>query len=57
MSEKIKKDKQTTQRKKDKHEVKVLSTKIPNIKVKINCQHYTDGSIALLETIRCLVER
>lgn len=47
MSEKIKKDKQTTQRKKDKHEVKVLSTKIPNIKVKINCQHYTDGSIAL----------
>ena len=29
------------------HEVKVLPTTYPEVKAKINCQHYTDGSVSL----------
>lgn len=45
MSNKIKNDNHTKQ--KFKHEVKVLQTKVPGVSAKINCQYYTDGSIAL----------
>lgn len=47
MSKKITNSNLTAQKEKAKHEVEVLPTPIPDVKAKINCQYYTDGSVAL----------